>query len=922
MKKCMILFLYLFAVCLWGNIDISTLLEQAELNNYREISSAQLFDVSGNNLNDIIVHGIDNTGSNIIAELTDNSITNLVELNQSVQVFKVFSYESNTYLLTVNRDECKVGELTHHSTFSVNLFDVETSELISTYTHADNHSETQATYYSIKNIIYREDTNLIYLPYIFDVMENDGTAVSQGRTLVLRFDDNMLFYSGNSNFFGNQLLFTEYGNCYGMNIHKNTDYNKGEIVSVNSSIYSVDPVTLDILDTIYEINDELNYAELYTFNNSLLLNTHSRTQKGLLINPETKTVSLELSDTEYNNYRTVNVGGVSKILGFSHSRFCIFDERTSFKLYTGDFPADNAVSDRNNNTILYNWDKDSKVFTSLDLNNPDFLPPFITDTESLAFPVQGISNSESELTFSLFNNTTHTLLISEITAPEGYTLGEGSFQRRAILSDIVVSPDAYTEIHVYFNPAEEGEYNGNISICTDLNGVTSKSIRVAGTCIEGVVTEVSLTENTVWSSENVYVSGDLAINEGVELRIEAGTTVFMAPHSELFVNGRLLVDGTEDAPVVFTSSDDYWNGLRFSGEESVESSIDYCHISNILSIGESNISVENRASLELKNTIIRDNTVYTLEEGRLKRKSAVVYVDDANLTLKSCKVINNSQIGAQSVFSGILVSEDSEITIDNTVITGNTSSDNDMKLYDSQISMINSNLVEQRIYSLNTSIDAVNSIIYSDDFTSPFIINSGCSISFTNCLLNKNAGGYLRSRDDVYTEAIIWDKPEFLEDENQSFRLSGASPCIDSGTNLIDDYSFPYFDIYSNPRIMDGDWDSKEVIDIGVNEYIRSDDNDSISPSAENSLRCYPNPFNPSTHLSFSLENESNVNITIYNIKGQAVRTLVNRRMNSGIHKLEWNGSDNNNKQVSSGVYFCKLSTSEVSKTMKMVLMK
>ena len=74
----------------------------------------------------------------------------------------------------------------------------------------------------------------------------------------------------------------------------------------------------------------------------------------------------------------------------------------------------------------------------------------------------------------------------------------------------------------------------------------------------------------------------------------------------------------------------------------------------------------------------------------------------------------------------------------------------------------------------------------------------------------------------------------------------------------------------------------------------------------------YPNPFNPSgagrspeTTFSFSLSKDANnAKIEIYNIKGQKIRTLVNKKMTAGYHNVVWNGKDNNNRNVASGVYF------------------
>jgi hypothetical protein len=84
----------------------------------------------------------------------------------------------------------------------------------------------------------------------------------------------------------------------------------------------------------------------------------------------------------------------------------------------------------------------------------------------------------------------------------------------------------------------------------------------------------------------------------------------------------------------------------------------------------------------------------------------------------------------------------------------------------------------------------------------------------------------------------------------------------------------------------------------------------------------YPNPFNPSTTISFNNAAAGNVKIDIYNIKGQKVKSLVNDYFSSGLHKVEWNGTDEQQKQVGSGVYFYKMKAENFSDTRKMILMK
>ncbi|MCK5051406.1 MAG: T9SS type A sorting domain-containing protein [Candidatus Cloacimonetes bacterium] len=84
----------------------------------------------------------------------------------------------------------------------------------------------------------------------------------------------------------------------------------------------------------------------------------------------------------------------------------------------------------------------------------------------------------------------------------------------------------------------------------------------------------------------------------------------------------------------------------------------------------------------------------------------------------------------------------------------------------------------------------------------------------------------------------------------------------------------------------------------------------------------YPNPFNPVTSISYSIVETGNVELEIYNLRGQLVKTLVNDVKEAGEYTAIWNGTDNTNKSVSSGVYFYKMKSGNYTATKKMILMK
>jgi hypothetical protein len=83
-----------------------------------------------------------------------------------------------------------------------------------------------------------------------------------------------------------------------------------------------------------------------------------------------------------------------------------------------------------------------------------------------------------------------------------------------------------------------------------------------------------------------------------------------------------------------------------------------------------------------------------------------------------------------------------------------------------------------------------------------------------------------------------------------------------------------------------------------------------------------PNPFNPSTTISFFMLEDGVVKLTIYNARGQKVKDLASGSFSRGQHQLIWDGRDQSNRELSSGVFLLKLESSGHCHTRKMMLMK
>ena len=87
-------------------------------------------------------------------------------------------------------------------------------------------------------------------------------------------------------------------------------------------------------------------------------------------------------------------------------------------------------------------------------------------------------------------------------------------------------------------------------------------------------------------------------------------------------------------------------------------------------------------------------------------------------------------------------------------------------------------------------------------------------------------------------------------------------------------------------------------------------------------LSIYPNPFNPSTSISFELRESARVVVRIFDVSGRLVKTLADGTFASGPHALLWNGCNSNGSAVASGIYFIRLDSSAHTIIQKAILLR
>ena len=164
---------------------------------------------------------------------------------------------------------------------------------------------------------------------------------------------------------------------------------------------------------------------------------------------------------------------------------------------------------------------------------------------------------------------------------------------------------------------------------------------------------------------------------------------------------------------------------------------------------------------------------------------------------------------------------------------------------------------------------------------------------------------YLNNKFNLYIDTT---------DENGNYNFS----------DMIQKYDYTlFFKIEDNRYDTTFVLDEQKFIDINVNtpNTINTNEPKEI-PTTYSLSQNYPNPFNPTTNFSYSVPNKTDVRIVVYDLFGREIKTLVNENKEAGIYNITWNGRDNNNRQVSTGVYFYKMQASDFQKTMKMLLMK
>lgn len=135
----------------------------------------------------------------------------------------------------------------------------------------------------------------------------------------------------------------------------------------------------------------------------------------------------------------------------------------------------------------------------------------------------------------------------------------------------------------------------------------------------------------------------------------------------------------------------------------------------------------------------------------------------------------------------------------------------------------------------------------------------------------------------------------------------GLNPNDDSDRNIVSNDGYTRLEDYLNSL---------------VGEYIDDIDADNLLASKCKIGNNYPNPFNAGTTIELEIPVTGNLRIDIYNLRGEKVRQLYNQKSSMGVYRIYWDGKDENDQNVTTGIYFCVFRFGDLQKTVKMQLIR
>jgi parallel beta-helix repeat protein len=347
---------------------------------------------------------------------------------------------------------------------------------------------------------------------------------------------------------------------------------------------------------------------------------------------------------------------------------------------------------------------------------------------------------------------------------------------------------------------------------------------------------------------------------------------------------------------------------------------------------------------ESSNGAISDNTII---DNSARSYCGGIGCDYSSLTIENNYIAGNSASG----FGGGIGCMASNSIIANNVISGNSAGYGGGGIfsgYSASVTITNCTIVDNWADLFgggitcwdNSSSIITNSILVGNESSDSTIIwighessPSSLSIGYSN-LEGGIASIYLDEGSNLnWGDGMIDTDPLFRNIGNGDYHLKttlcgddSESPCIDAGDPSISDLILDCLHGLGTTRSDMGAYGGQgygPLVSI-KEDYPKS--NAALYPRTFNLFQNFPNPFNPSTTISFNISNTINkrqrVNLNIYDIRGRLVSSLIDSDLEPGTHKIHWDGRNDRGVSVSSGIYLYQLKSGGETFTRKMTVLK
>jgi len=329
----------------------------------------------------------------------------------------------------------------------------------------------------------------------------------------------------------------------------------------------------------------------------------------------------------------------------------------------------------------------------------------------------------------------------------------------------------------------------------------------------------------------------------------------------------------------------------------------------------------NGATVE-KNKILKLNAYYSTGAAKIYGihiSGGTSKTISNNMISLGADVANNFEVSGVNVTGGTPNIYFNSVLVNGTITTGTNNSHAIYEGQSSAHSVKNNIFINQRSggtgkhYALKTGTATITNMDYNNNlysvgsgsFFNGIYVNSSTTSEHTNLDAWKTAFNHDANSQ---SSAIKFIAADSTNGELKYKRDATNAAVFDKGTPITGITT----DFYGTTRAQ------YAQVDIGAYELVQSSGlAESAIPVATSLSQNYPNPFNPETTINFALAKDAQVNLTIFNAKGEVVKTLVNSSIQAGYHSVNFNAVG-----LNSGVYFYKLTTPESSFMKKMLMVK